>query len=73
MLKSAGKQGKITLKNVLGVGAVTDEEIALRGIGQTEILMDCAETAQDKMLYRVMNEAFTNLWKLIKSREDAEK
>jgi len=37
--------------------------LALKGIGQTKILIEHSETREDKALATAMQEAFTNLWK----------
>lgn len=48
---------------------MTNEEIALKGIGQTEILMENAEDAGQKAFARAMNEAFTNLYRMVKEND----
>lgn len=45
---------------------MTDEEIALKGIGQTEILIKLAQSKEERALPNAMHEAFVKLWKKVK-------
>lgn len=51
---------------ILGGILLTDEEIALKGVGQTEILMKLAQSKEERALPNAMHEAFVKLWKKVK-------
>ena len=52
-----------------GVG-LTDEEMALIGVGRTKILLENARDQNERALVRAMGDAYMGLWREAVSDED---